>query len=162
MRSKHAELNQQLQLKSHKLNQLQELHDRMKRKTMLGQVQNAASNAVEDAIQRPLSRRQSLNRIEDQVRQHNISLGEVAGSKHLYPGTSINTDMRPPPPIVTSKQTEGDWPGFDAHTDASICEWTNTNCWTIADCSSEPCAANTVNASTAISSSKHAAAWQHW
>lgn len=51
LRRKNEELNHNLREKNKKLLQTQELYDKMKRRGMLGQVQTAASNAVDDTIQ---------------------------------------------------------------------------------------------------------------
>jgi len=51
LRQKHAELIQAYREKSRKALQVQELLDRSKRKEMLGQVQSAASDAVEQSIE---------------------------------------------------------------------------------------------------------------
>ena len=51
LKRKNEELTQVLREKSRKLLQTQELYDRLKRRAMLGQVQDAASDAVDDTIQ---------------------------------------------------------------------------------------------------------------
>ena len=51
VRRKNEELGQAIREKSRKLLQTQELYDKLKRRDMLGQVQNAASDAVEHTIE---------------------------------------------------------------------------------------------------------------
>ncbi|KAI0433659.1 hypothetical protein F5Y09DRAFT_338476 [Xylaria sp. FL1042] len=53
LRKKHDELLQTCKEKNRKLLQTQELYDKLKRKAMLGQVQNAAEDAVESSLQVP-------------------------------------------------------------------------------------------------------------
>ena len=51
LKRKNEELTQVLREKSRKLLQTQELYDKLKRRAMLGQVQDAASDAVDETIQ---------------------------------------------------------------------------------------------------------------
>ncbi|KAI1280058.1 hypothetical protein F5Y07DRAFT_387274 [Xylaria sp. FL0933] len=53
LRKKHDELLQTCKEKNRKLLQTQELYDKLKRKAMLGQVQDAAEDAVESSLQVP-------------------------------------------------------------------------------------------------------------
>lgn len=50
VKRKNEDLNQAVREKTRKYLQTQELYDKLKRRAMLGQVQNAASDAVEDTI----------------------------------------------------------------------------------------------------------------
>ncbi|GAW19982.1 hypothetical protein ANO14919_094760 [Xylariales sp. No.14919] len=54
LRNKYEELLQTCKEKNKKLLQTQELYDKLKRKAMLGQVQDAAEDAVESTLQAPL------------------------------------------------------------------------------------------------------------
>jgi len=72
-RRKNEELNQALREKTRKHMMTQELYDKLKRRTMLGQVQNAAVDAVDETIQQ-----------------------SVTASR--YADAMQNQNMRPPPP----------------------------------------------------------------
>ncbi|KAI3323567.1 hypothetical protein HD806DRAFT_522710 [Xylariaceae sp. AK1471] len=68
LRKKYDELLQTFKEKNRKLLQTQELYDRLKRKAMLGQVQDAAEDAVESTLQIP-----------------SISINGVGGESHDLP-----------------------------------------------------------------------------
>lgn len=106
LRNKNEELSHAFREKSRKHLQTQEMFDKMKRRSMLGHVQNAASDAVEHSIQASVA----ANRYVDSVDQ---------------------TQRPPPPPLFTSQpqsnlqtqgsgnpqnlapQTMGTWNGYD-------------------------------------------------
>ena len=85
LRRKNEELIQALREKSRKHLQTQELYDKLKRRAMLGQVQNAASDAVDQNIQASVTASRFVDRVENQTQNH-----------------------RPPPsPLFSNQQTSG-------------------------------------------------------
>src|ERR1700709_2316977 len=76
LRGKNEELIQAFREKSRKLLQTQELYDKRKRQDMLGQVQNAASDAVDRTIQASVT----ANRFADAVGNQNQSQHSVQPS----------------------------------------------------------------------------------
>jgi E3 ubiquitin-protein ligase CCNP1IP1 len=67
---KNRELAQALREKGRKHLQTQELYDKLKRRAMLGQVQNAASDAVDHTIQASVSANRFVDKIDDQNQRH--------------------------------------------------------------------------------------------
>jgi E3 ubiquitin-protein ligase CCNP1IP1 len=65
LRRKNQDLHQNLQEKTRKQMQTQELYDKLKRRTMLGQVQNAASDAVDHTIQESVNANRFVDRTGD-------------------------------------------------------------------------------------------------
>ncbi|TVY33995.1 E3 ubiquitin-protein ligase [Lachnellula subtilissima] len=65
-RRKNEELFQALREKTRKHLQTQELYDKLKRRAMLGQVQNAASDAVDQTIQASVTANRYTDRLEEQ------------------------------------------------------------------------------------------------
>ena len=68
-RRKNEELFQALREKTRKYLQTQELYDKLKRRAMLGQVQNAASDAVDHTIQASVTANRYADRLEEQNQQ---------------------------------------------------------------------------------------------
>lgn len=66
LRRKNEEIAQAYKEKSRKQMQTQELYDKLKRLSMLGQVQDAASEAVDDNIQASISRNRFADRTGDE------------------------------------------------------------------------------------------------
>jgi len=96
LRRKVEELNFALREKNRKYLQTQELYDKLKRRAMLGQVQDAASDEVDNAIQASVS----ANHFADKV-----------GNQTMRP---------PPPPLFTGQQNR------DVHrTGASVASGSN-------------------------------------
>lgn len=115
LRRKNEELTQVLREKSRKLLQTQELYDKLKRRAMLGQVQSAAHDAVDDTIQASTTANRSVGRVGAQDPRpvsHPIFQGVQNGSIQKA-GTGIDTGMH-----MGSSQTnrdgnaDGTWPGF--------------------------------------------------
>ncbi|KAI0103714.1 hypothetical protein GGR51DRAFT_549897 [Nemania sp. FL0031] len=81
LRKKYEELLQTCKEKNRKLLQTQELYDKLKRKAMLGQVQDAAEDAVESTLQVPSI---GNNRLESQqlpyFQSHDTLYGQSASS----------------------------------------------------------------------------------
>lgn len=71
LRRKNEELVQAFREKNRKLLQTQELYDKLKRRDMLGQVQNAASAAVEHTIQASVNAGRYVDRGENIGQSHN-------------------------------------------------------------------------------------------
>ena len=63
LKRKNEELTQVLREKSRKLLQTQELYDKLKRRAMLGQVQDAASDAVDETIQASTIAKRFVDRV---------------------------------------------------------------------------------------------------
>jgi E3 ubiquitin-protein ligase CCNP1IP1 len=61
LRRKNEELAQAFRDKSRKHSQTQELYDKLKRRVMLGQVQNAASDAVDHTIHASVANNRSMD-----------------------------------------------------------------------------------------------------
>lgn len=85
LRRKNEELIQALREKSRKQLQTQELYDKLKRRAMLGQVQNAALDAVDQNIQASVTANRFVDRVESQNHNH----------------------RPPPPPLFSNQQTTG-------------------------------------------------------
>jgi E3 ubiquitin-protein ligase CCNP1IP1 len=85
LRRKNEELIQALREKSRKQLQTQELYDKLKRRAMLGQVQNAALDAVDQNIQASVTANRCVDRVDNQ-------------NQNLRP---------PPPPLFSNQQTTG-------------------------------------------------------
>lgn len=85
LRRKNEELIQTLREKSRKQLRTQELYDKLKRRAMIGEVQNAALDAVDQNIQASVT----VNRFVDRVDNQN---------QNLRP---------PPPPLFSNQQTSG-------------------------------------------------------
>ena len=66
LRRKNEELLQAFREKSRKHLQTQELYDKLKRRAMLGQVQNAASDAVDHTIQASVTANRYVDRLDEQ------------------------------------------------------------------------------------------------
>jgi E3 ubiquitin-protein ligase CCNP1IP1 len=118
LRRKNEELAQAFREKSRKHLQTQELYDKLKRRAMLGQVQNAASDAVDHTIQASAA----SNRFMDP---------EAGGNQH-HQQPPLFTDLQAktreqsrfsnedgtvptmPPPAVRGGFNES-WNGFSSH-----------------------------------------------
>ncbi|KAE9371736.1 hypothetical protein N431DRAFT_410726 [Stipitochalara longipes BDJ] len=85
LRRKNEELIQVVREKSRKQLQTQELYDKLKRRAMLGEVQNAALDAVDHNIQASVTANRFVDRVEDQNQIH----------------------RPPPPPLFSNQQTNG-------------------------------------------------------
>ncbi|RAL65570.1 hypothetical protein DID88_005242 [Monilinia fructigena] len=110
LRRKNEELNHNLKEKSKKLLQTQELYDKMKRRGMLGQVQTAASNAVDDTIQATVTgNRFTVGMGTDDHAPQQKSLyahqQQTVGIQHT--GNLQNQSM-PPPPQRRTRSSEWD------------------------------------------------------
>lgn len=115
LRRKNEELTQVLREKSRKLLQTQELYDRLKRRAMLGQVQDAASDAVDDTIQVSTTANRFVDRVGAQNQRpvsHPIYQNAQNGGMQ-NPGRELNTGMNmAPPPTSRTGIVDGTWSGF--------------------------------------------------
>jgi E3 ubiquitin-protein ligase CCNP1IP1 len=112
LRRKNEELGQSLRDKNRKLLQTQELYDKMKRRGMLDQVQNAASNAVDDTIQATVAGGGSAN--SDDGRHLRPQPGLFANQQNSASHNSggfKNTSMQPP---QAPRRRSGDWQAFNS------------------------------------------------
>jgi E3 ubiquitin-protein ligase CCNP1IP1 len=112
LRRKNEELGQSLRDKNRKLLQTQELYDKMKRRGMLDQVQNAASNAVDDTIQATVTGGGSANSDNG----HNLRpqpglFANQQNSTSHHSGGFKNITMQPP---QVPRRRSGDWPAFNS------------------------------------------------
>lgn len=122
IRRKHEELTQAFREKNRKLLQTQELYDRLKRRDMLGQVQNAASDAVDHTIQASVDASRYANRGENPNQVHNqkeqrmqpLKFPVVQNSGIQYPGGGLaagGPPMAPPRRPVNGNTT---WAGHSS------------------------------------------------
>jgi hypothetical protein len=118
LRRKNGELIQALREKSRKQLQTQELYDKLKRRAMLGQVQNAALDAVDQNIQASVTASRFVDRVDSQNQNHRppppplFSNQQTSGMQH----TGIISDGGPirGPQIGRSGRGEDTWAGFSS------------------------------------------------
>lgn len=89
LRRKNEELAQAFRDKSRKHSQTQELYDKLKHRVMLGQVQNAASDAVDHTIH-----------------------SSTVSNRFMDPTVSLDQRSRHPPLFPESQETRMRQPGF--------------------------------------------------
>lgn len=115
LRRKNQDLHQNLQEKTRKQMQTQELYDKLKRRTMLGQVQNAASDAVDHTIQESVS----ANRFADRTGGPNQRPAqpplfiEVSNGEFQQPG-GVPIGRANIQSQDSAVRNEGSWPGFSS------------------------------------------------
>lgn len=120
-RRKNDELARTLREKTRKQLQTQELYDKLKRKSMLGQVQNAAIDAVDETIHASVG----PNRYSD-VGAVNNDLSpphppqfvtQQYLNQDLASGLGNSMSMAPPPPIQERRISADTWigPGKNQH-----------------------------------------------
>lgn len=115
LRQKNEELIQAFRDKNRKLLQTQELYDKLKRRDMLGQVQNAASDAVDHTIQASVTANRYAVKIDNQ-NQRPVPpprFPSIQNSSIPYQGQGPGGPAMAPP---TSRITNGDrtWAGFSS------------------------------------------------
>jgi E3 ubiquitin-protein ligase CCNP1IP1 len=114
---KNEELTQALREKRRKLLQTQELYDKLKRRAMLGQVQDAASDAVDDTIQASSTANRFVDRVGAQnQRPASTSMfqgGQNSRVQALGLGQNIGLNMGPPQ-INKSGNADGAWSRFSS------------------------------------------------
>lgn len=115
LRRKNEELTQVLREKNRKLLQTQELYDKLKRRAMLGQVQDAASIAVEDTIHASTTANRFVDRVGVQIQRptsHPI-YQNAPNSGMQDSGRGANTGMEMGPPPI-NRAGDGVWSGFSS------------------------------------------------
>lgn len=117
LRRKNEELIQAFREKSRKLLQTQELYDKLKRRDMLGQVQNAASDAVDHTIQASVTANRFNDRLENQ-NQRPIQPPRFSGTQNTgmqYSGMApAGGSSAMGPPTGRAGNGDGTWAGFSS------------------------------------------------
>lgn len=112
LKRKNEELIQTVREKSRKQLQTQELYDKLKQREMLGQVQNAAYEAVDTNIQTSGTASHITDRVDDYIRRPAqsslFSNLQDSGTHllHLSPNKSMTMGH------VLGRSDTGDWAGF--------------------------------------------------
>ncbi|POS88162.1 hypothetical protein EPUL_000322 [Erysiphe pulchra] len=88
LRQKNRDLAQQLRERTRKHHETQELYDKLKRRTLLGHVQDAASEAVEQTIQNSLT----VNRYVDASNNQNINIPPPSLFSSNQPRSMLNME----------------------------------------------------------------------
>jgi E3 ubiquitin-protein ligase CCNP1IP1 len=117
LRRKNEELSQALRDKSRKLLQTQELYDKLKRRALLGQVQDAAHDAVDDTIHASSVANRFVDRVATQNQQSaSNSMFQGANTGGIQkPGPSLPTGVHMgPPPMNRGGNSGGTWSGFSS------------------------------------------------
>lgn len=115
LRRKNEELIQAFRDKSRKHLQTQELYDKLKRRAMLGQVQNAASDAVDHSIQASVTANRHADRLDEQQKyslQPPLFANQQSGSLRNH-GASESVGKMGPPSFKGSNGGNG-WAGFSS------------------------------------------------
>lgn len=114
LRRKNEELAQAFRDKSRKHSQTQELYDKLKRRVMLGQVQNAASDAVDHTIHASAVNNRFIDPTTgfDQARRQSPLFAEPQGNRLRQSGFSNEGGNLPSmqPPVARNAINEG-WGG---------------------------------------------------
>lgn len=111
LKRKNEKLIQTVREKSRKHLQTQELYDKLKQRAMLGQVQNAAYEAI-DTLQTSVTANQATDRSDDHIRRPSQPSAfpsiQDAGThlRHLSPNNPM------PMGHVIGRGGTGDWAGF--------------------------------------------------
>ncbi|ROW08097.1 hypothetical protein VPNG_06135 [Cytospora leucostoma] len=109
LRRKNDELNQAYKDKSRKLLQTQELYDKLKRRAMLGQIQDAASDAVDTTLHGGVIRGVHQPYHVDVQDGYQQQFGTPMRPAH-YAGNFDRSGIMPPPArMVTQDMREGTW-----------------------------------------------------
>jgi E3 ubiquitin-protein ligase CCNP1IP1 len=117
LRRKNEELTQAFRGKSRKHSQTQELYDKLKRRVMLGQVQNAASDAVGHTIHASVANNRFMDPTTgfDQRPQQPTLFTEPQRNMMHQPGFTNDGGNLPsmPPPVARSAMNQG-WNGYSS------------------------------------------------
>jgi E3 ubiquitin-protein ligase CCNP1IP1 len=120
LRRKNEELAQAFRDKSRKHSQTQELYDKLKRRVMLGQVQNAASDAVDHTIHASAVSNRFMDPTNgfDQVPRQSPLFAGPQGNRIRQSGFSNEGGNLPsmPPPVARNARNEG-WGGSSQEND---------------------------------------------
>ncbi|PMD30578.1 hypothetical protein L207DRAFT_473535 [Hyaloscypha variabilis F] len=119
LRRKNEELVQAIREKSRKQLQTQELYDKLKRRAMLGEVQNAALDAVDHNIQASVVANRFVDRVDSQNQPHRppppplFSNHQTNGMQHagLVAGNGLSGGAH----SGSNEQGEDTWAGFSSH-----------------------------------------------
>jgi E3 ubiquitin-protein ligase CCNP1IP1 len=118
IRRKNEELIQAFRDKSRKLLQTQELYDKLKRRDMLGQVQNAASDAVDHTIQASVTASRFADRVNNQNQNQRPVLpprfSSIQSGGMQYPGVGHGGGPAMAAPTSRTGNGEGTWAGFSS------------------------------------------------
>jgi hypothetical protein len=104
LRQKNEELGQSLREKARKHAQTQELYDKLKRRAMLGQVQNAASEAVDHTIQASVTADGFVDRVGN--------MNQPQYRSPLFPSAQKHSTLQPLPGNGHTNVLNAGWPGF--------------------------------------------------
>lgn len=114
LRRKNEELALALREKSRKQMQTQELYDKLKRRDLLGHVQNAASDAVEHTVQASVAANRYVDKIGNQNQRPlppTFSNRQPVNINHIsnHPTGRISA-----PPIIAGGNREETWAGYSS------------------------------------------------
>lgn len=114
LRRKHEELIQVYREKSRKHLQTQELYDKLKRRSLLGQVQTAASDAVDHTILASVAANKYVDTIDEQnQRPPQVPLfNQQPGSMQNQGTHDVGRSMGPP--AFRSGNGDNGWAGFSS------------------------------------------------
>lgn len=114
LRRKNEELLQALREKSRKQLQTQELYDKLKRRAMLGQVQNAAGDAADHTIQASVAANRLVERVGNPGQQ-NIHPPRLSNMQPTLQRPNLVTSSNIAPPNSTGRAGDGaNWAGFSS------------------------------------------------
>jgi E3 ubiquitin-protein ligase CCNP1IP1 len=115
LRRKNKELIQAFREKSRKHLQTQELYDKLKRRAMLGQVQNAASDAVDHSIQASVTANRYVDILDEQnQRPPQPPLFANQQSASLQNQGAPDTGRNTSPPSFRGSNGDNGWAGFSS------------------------------------------------
>ena len=116
LKQKHEDLIQAYREKSRKALQAQEILDRSKQKEMLGQVQSAASDAVEKSIEASVMASRFVERgtqpNQRQIQPSPFLEFQTNGMQHGVASSKLSKDMAPP--ASRSGNEPSNWAGFSS------------------------------------------------
>jgi E3 ubiquitin-protein ligase CCNP1IP1 len=111
LKQKNEELIQAFREKSRKQLQTQELYDKLKQRAMLGQVQNAAYDAVDHSIQASVTAQQIADRVDGQTQRPQpplFSHMQDAGAHLRHPSPNSSKSVA----HLIGHNGTGDWARF--------------------------------------------------
>ena len=117
LRRKNEELSHALRDKSHKLMKTQELYDKLKRRALLDQVQDAAHDAVDDSIHASSVANRFVDRVgaQNQRPASNPVFQSANPGGIQNPGSNFSTGVHMgPPPTNRGGNSGSTWSGFNS------------------------------------------------
>lgn len=119
LRRRNEELTQAFREKSKKQMQTQELYDKLKRRSMLGQVQEAASDAVDHTVQASVIGNRYVDRVGNQPRNQPQRppppiFSNQASNGMQHPGADSGGGVNMVPQMVQPRRGENGWAGFSS------------------------------------------------